>query len=287
MTTQTLATAGAADPINFENYALLYDELTTTQADLDEESCPLPYWCIFPDDRELSSLWTEVISAGRSLAEFLDASDENYSLPTSPMIIVARDAMTVRQRHPFDNYELLQRDFPPPTRQVLEARVLRYRDVLLAYYNLLLTKVREVLYSTRIHGRLMNSESGPLLLLGPLIFDEANFERFRLIFQDLDDGDNYDFEHYDAIQEVYKSLKCTLEGMNQYWSAFDPHSAAYSLLMEYIAVADAYREDMLTIFTGYLNFHICALPRLNPRWSYPGEPSFHREEDRDEVSSLR
>ena len=95
MTTQTLATGSGADPINFENYALLYDELTTTQADLDEESCPLPYWGIFPDDRELSSLWAEVISAGRSLAEFLNASDEKYSLPTSPMIIVARDAMTV------------------------------------------------------------------------------------------------------------------------------------------------------------------------------------------------
>jgi hypothetical protein len=54
--TQTQATGNATDPINFENYALLYDELTTTQADLDEESCPLPYWGIIPDDRELSSL---------------------------------------------------------------------------------------------------------------------------------------------------------------------------------------------------------------------------------------
>src|SRR4051794_27889540 len=84
MTTQTLATGTAENPINFENYALLYDELTAAQADLDEETCRLPVWCIFPDDQELGFLWTEVISAGRSLAEFLDASDEKYSLPTSP-----------------------------------------------------------------------------------------------------------------------------------------------------------------------------------------------------------
>ena len=127
-----------------------------------------------------------------------------------------------------------------------------------------MAKVRDILYSTRSHARLMNSESGPLLLLGPLILDEANFERFRLIFRNLDDGDDYDFEHFEEAREAHESLKAALEGMNQYWSAFDPQSEAFSLLMEYVAVADSYREDMLTIFAGYLNFHLQSLNQTEP-----------------------
>ncbi len=283
--TQTPATRTTADLINFENYALLYDDLTAAQADLDEETCRLPIWCIFPDDRELTPLWSEVISAGRSLAEFLDASDEKYSLPTSPAIMVGRyGAMEIGERRPFDNYELLQRKFPPPTRPELEARVLRFRDDLLAHYNRLMAKVRDILYSTRIHRRLMNSESGPLLLLGPLIFDEANFERFRLIFRNLENGDDYDFEHYVAVQEGCESLKAALEGMNQYWSVTDPRSEAFSLLMGYVAVADSYRDEMLSAIAGNLNFHLQSLIRLNPRWSHPGEPLFLWEDARDNAT---
>ncbi len=273
MTTQTLPTGTAADPINFENYALLYHDLTSAQADLDEETYPLPIWCILPDDQELKSEWPDVVSAGRSLAEFLDTEDEDYSLPASSPIMVVRSVhMRIGGRLAFDNNELLQRRFPPSTRQELEARVQRYRDVLLAYYHRLLAKVRDVLYSTRIHGRLMNSQSGPLLLLGPLILDEANFERFRLIFRNHDNGDDCDFEHYEAVQEVCDTLKDALERMNPYWSVTDPQSEAFSLLMEYVAVADSYRDEMLSAIAGYLNFHIRSLLRLNPRWSHPGEP---------------
>ncbi|SIO63329.1 hypothetical protein SAMN05444166_7314 [Singulisphaera sp. GP187] len=83
MTTQTLPTGTIADPINFENYAQLYHDLASAQADLDEETCPLPIWCILLDDQELKSHWTEVVSTRRSLAEFLDAEDEDYSLSAS------------------------------------------------------------------------------------------------------------------------------------------------------------------------------------------------------------
>ena len=135
-------------PINFENYAQLYDRLTAAQADLDEETCRLPIWWIFPDDRELRSLWTELISVGQSLAEFLDASDEKYSLPASPMIMIGRyGAMEIGERRPFDNYELLLRNFPPSTRRELETRVLRFRDVMLAYYNRVMAMVRDLLYA--------------------------------------------------------------------------------------------------------------------------------------------
>ena len=287
MITQTSANRTNADHINFENYALLYDELTTTQADLDEESCPLPYWGIFPGDRELSSLWTEVISAGRSLAEFLDASDENYSLPTSPMIIVARDAMTVWRRRPFDNHELLQRNFPPSTRPELENHVLRFTEVLMAYYKRLMAKVRDILFSTRIHERLVSKGVHSILLLGSLILDEANFQRFRHILPGFADGDDCDFDHFEAVQDGYESLKAALEAENPYYVVTDPEATVFPLLRAYIADADSYREEILACFVDHLNFRLCDWSRLNPRWSYPGEPSFHREEARDEVSSLR
>ncbi|WP_074315206.1 hypothetical protein [Singulisphaera sp. GP187] len=182
--------------------------------------------------------------------------------------------MMIGGRLPFDNIELLQRRFPPPTRQELEARVQRHRDALLAYYNRLLAKVRDILYSTRIHERFMTSEIVPHLLLGPLIYDEANFERFRLIFRDLDDGDDYDFEHFVAVQEGCDSLKAALEGMSEYSSVTDPRSGVFFPLRGYVVDADRYREEMLRAIAGYLDFHIRPLFRLNPRWSRTGEPVF-------------
>lgn len=275
MTTQILATSTVADPINFENYALLFHDLTSAQADLDEETCPLPVWCILPDDRELRSHWSEVVSARRSLAEFLDAGDEEYSLPTSPPIMAVRSVnMTIGGRLPFDNDELLRRRFPPPTRHELEARVQRYRDVLLAYYDHLMAKLRDILYGTRLHERLLLSELGPFLLRGPLLLDEANFERFRLIIQDLDDGDDSDFDHFEAVQVGCKSLKAALEDMSQYSSVTDSRSGVLPLLGAYMADADSYREEMLRVIAGYLNFHVRPLHQLNPRWSHLGEPVF-------------
>lgn len=275
MTTQTLATGTSADQINFENYALLFDQLTAAQEDLDEETCRFPVWCIFPGDRELKPLWNEVIVAGRSLAEFLDASEEKYSLPTSPPIMVGRfGAIEIGERRPFDNHELLTRSFPPSTRPEIESRVLRYRDVLLAYYDRLMAKLRDILYGTRIHERLLNSELGPFLLRGLLLLDEANFERFRLVFRDLDDGDDSDFEHFEAVREGCKSLKAALEDMNQYSSVTDSRSGVLPLLGAYIADADSYREEMLRVIAGCLNFHVRHLHQLNPRWSHLGEPVF-------------
>jgi hypothetical protein len=278
MTSQSLTTGNVAAPINFENYALLYDRLTAAQADLDEETCRLPIWWIFPNDRELKSLWTELISVGQSLAEFLDASDEKYSMPASPMIMVGRcGAMEIGERRPFDNYELLQRNFPPSTRRELETRVLRFRDVMLAYYNRLMAKVRDLLYDTRIDEQLLTKGLSSLLLRSSLILDEANFERFRLILQVTDDGDNYDFEHFVALREAHESLKTALEEMNEYFLVTDPQSREFPLLREYIAVADSYREDMLIIFGGYLDLQLSSLLSLNPRWSHPGEPLYSFE----------
>ena len=116
-----------------------------------------------------------------------------------------------------------------------------------------------------------------LLLRSSLILDEANFERFRLIFQVTGDGDNHDFEHFVAVQEAHESLKTALEEMNEYFLVTDPRSRVFSLLREYIAVADSYREDMLIIFASYLDFHLSFLLSLNPRWSHPGEPLYYFE----------
>ncbi len=191
--------------------------------------------------------------------------------------------MEIGERPPFDNYELLHRNFPPPTRPELEAQVLRFRDVLSAYYNRLMTKVREILYSTRIHERLVTMGPNALLVRGSLLLEEANFERFRLIFRVLDDDDNHDFELYAAVQEGYETLMAALEEMGKY-AVVTAESRVFSLLRVHIEDADAYREDMLMIFGDYLNYYLRALAKLNPRWSYPGEPLFFWEDALDNAT---
>ena len=236
---------------------MLFHHLTSAQADLDEATCPVPIWFLLADDQQLTSLWSEVDSLGHSLAKFLDASAEEYSLPESSPIMVVRSVhMKIDGRLPFDNYELLRQSFPPSTRPELEARVLHFRDVLLAYYNLLLAKVRDLLYSTRIPERLVNSHLSTLLLRGSFIVDEANIERFRIFFQVLEDGDNGDYDYFDLVEEDRESLKSVLAEMEDYSWATNPRSRSFSLLRGYIAHADGHREEMLRFIIGYLDFHI-------------------------------
>ena len=181
MTTQTLATGTAADPINFENYAAIYEELNAARFELDEEICEWYVRCLFPSDQELGAAWPEVDAANRSLTEFLDSADGRYSLPTSPKIPTCR-TMSIQywEREPFDNYELLGELFPPATRQELEARVLRFRDVLLSHFNRLAATARQRLYSTRILEDLVNERLRPLDLSAWLLYDLANINRFQL-----------------------------------------------------------------------------------------------------------
>ncbi len=63
--------------------------------------------------------------------------------------------------------------------------------------------------------------------------------------------------------------------MGEYSLVTDHRSTVFSLPRAYIANADSYREDSLMIFSGYLNYELRGESKLNPRWSYPGEPLFH------------
>lgn len=272
MTTQTLATATTAAPINFENYAKIYEQLNAARWELDEEICEKYLRCLFPSDQDLKAAWPEVDAANRSLTEFLDAADERYSLPTSPKIQTCR-TMSIHywEREPFDNYELLGELFPPATRQELEARVLRFRDVLLSYFDRLVATARLLLYSTRIHEDLVNERLRPLDLSAWLLSDLANINRLQLFFS----GEKDAFENFAGVRKAYKAIKTIVDDLTYPFEYIaDPRSTNFRLLKGYIARADRFREEIMEEFADRFSLHVRHLPYLNPRWSYPGELAF-------------
>ncbi len=210
MTTQTLSASNAADLINFENYAAIYEELNAARWELDEEICEWYMRCLFPSEQGLTAAWSEVDATNRSLNEFLDAADERYSLSTSPKIKTCRTmSLHYWEREPFDNYELLGELFPPATRPKLEARVLRFRDILLAYFDQLMATVRQLLYSTRIHEGLVNCRLRPLDLSAWLVSDLANIDRFQLFLS----GEKDAFENFARVRKSCRSIKTIVDDL--------------------------------------------------------------------------
>ncbi len=272
MTTQIVATGTASDPINFENYAAIYEKLNAARWELDEEICEWYMRCLFPSDQDLKAAWSEVDAANRSLNEFLDAANDRYSLPASPKIKTCRTmSLHYWEREPFDNYELLGELFPPATRQELEARVFRFRDVLLAYFDQLMATLRLLLYSTRIHEGLVNCRLRPLDLSAWLVSDLANINRFQLFLS----GEKDAFENFARVRKSCRSIKTVVDDLTYPFEFIeDAQSKNFRLMKRYIDHADRFREEILEEFADRFSLHVRHLPNLNPRWSYPGEPPF-------------
>ena len=284
MTTQILAAAGAADPINFESYAAIYEQLNAARWELDEAICEWYLRCLFPSDQDLTAAWPEVDAANRSLTEFLDAADGRFSLPTSPKIKTCRTmSLHYWEREPFDNYELLGGLFPPAARPELEARVLRFRDVLLAYFDLLMATLRRLLYGTRIHEGLVNARLRPMDLSAWLSTDLANINQFQLFLSDEEDA----FENFAGVRKACKvSMRVVDDLCYPFQFIEDPRSEDFRLLKRYIARADRFREEVMDEFADRFSLHVRRLPNLNPRWSYPGEPAFFAAERAAQTSPL-
>lgn len=273
MTTQNPATGAVTDEINFENYAAIYEQLNAARCELDEEICE---WYIrylfFPSDQDLTAAGSEVEAANQSLTEYLDAADQRYSLPTSPKIPMARTvSLWYWEREPFDNYELLRELLPPAARAELEARILRFRDALLAYSDRLTSRLRRLLYNTRIHEGLVLEGLRPMDLSAWLLSDLTNINRFQLLLSSEQDA----FEHFAGVLKSYRAIKAIVDEMDSAFQVIeDPRSKGFRLLKRYIVRADRFREEVLEEFAHGFGFHFRHLPNLNPRWSYPGEPAF-------------
>ena len=284
MTTQILAAAGAADPINFESYAAIYEQLNAARWELDEAICEWYLRCLFPSDQELTVAWPEVDAANRSLTEFLDAADDRYSLPTSPKIKTCRTmSLHYWEREPFDNHELLGELFPPAARPELEALVVCLRDVLMAYFDRLMATLRRLLYGTRIHEGLVNARLRPMDLSAWLSSDLANINRFQLFLSAQDDA----FENFAGVSKSCKVIKTVVDDMTYPFQFIEnPRSKDFRLLKRYITRADRFREEVLEEFADRFSLHVRRLPNLNPRWSYPGEPAYFAAERAAQTSPL-
>ena len=269
MTGQIAAADAAARPIHFENYAVLYELLTAARQELDAEICD---WCfrpLLPNGKELSAAWFEVDAAHRALSELLDAADKRYSLPASPRLPMARTmSLHYWEREAFDNHELLGELFPPAARPELEARVLRSRDTLVAYFGRLTATFRRLLHRTRIRKTLVNERLRPMDLSAWLRADLANIDRFQLFLS----GEPDAFEGFAAVREA---CRATIANLDDLWPPFEgvENESTTRLLKRYITRADRFRGEVLEEFADRFSFHVRHLPNMNPRWSESGEPA--------------